>query len=116
MLSPTLMYRKSIILVLAMLCISLTTLGIRLPWTTGISSGKAKPRPRAIVQNQINKCNEIVLKNISIEPALLENIFTHIHIETTQSIPLIRSPKNHTFHVLFANASRASPICGPTKT
>jgi len=110
MLSPTLTCRKSIVLVLAMLCISLTALGIRLPWAPGISSGKVKPRPRAIVQNQIKNCKENVLKSLAVEPALPAPIFIPSHIETANNTPLIYTPGKQTATVLIAKFSRAPPV------
>jgi len=110
MLSQALTCRKSIILVLAILCVSLTTLGVRLPWAPGISSGKVKPRPRAIVQNQIKNCKENVLKSFAVEPALPETIFIPSHIETAKNLPLIYTPIKHASTVLIANSSRAPPV------
>lgn len=58
----TLVSRKTVCLLLAILTISLTSLGVRVPWSSGISSssGKPKPRPRAIIQNQIKTCKQVM--------------------------------------------------------
>lgn len=54
--------RKSICFVLVLLTLGLVSLGVRLPWSSGWSSSpaKPKPRPRAIVQNQINSCKQVI--------------------------------------------------------
>jgi len=54
--------RKSIGFVIALLTLGLVALGVRLPWSSGCSSshGKPKPRPRAIVQNQIKACKQVL--------------------------------------------------------
>jgi hypothetical protein len=65
--------RKIVSLVLVLLTISLVTLGVRIPWSTGISSSTAKPkaRPRAIIENQIKTCKQVI-KEISTPLAVLE--------------------------------------------
>lgn len=67
--------RWSSLLLLLILTICLTFMGIRLPWGTGKSSGKTKPRPRAVIQNQIKSCKQII-KSYSAESALPEFAFT----------------------------------------
>lgn len=65
--------RKTVSLVLVLLTISLITLGFRIPWPTGISSPTTKPkaRPRAIIENQIKTCKQVI-KDISTPLAVLE--------------------------------------------
>jgi short subunit fatty acids transporter len=53
--------RKTVCIALALLTISLASLGVRLPWHVGVSSSaKPKPRPRAIIQNQIKTCKQVM--------------------------------------------------------
>lgn len=65
--------KNAICLILVLLTISLASLGVRLPWATGISSssGKPKPRPRAIIENQIKNCKQII-KSLPASIAVLE--------------------------------------------
>jgi len=66
--------RKTVCISLALLTISLASLGVRLPWHVGLSSSSAKPkpRPRAIIQNQIKTCKQ-VMQDIPAAFAILEN-------------------------------------------
>lgn len=51
----------STLLVLITLC--LVSMGIRVPTVAGISSSaKPKPSPRAVIQNQIKTCKQIIKK------------------------------------------------------
>ncbi len=99
--------RKSTLLLLAILTISLIFMGIRLQWGIGISSGKIKPRPKAVTQNQIKTCKQI-LKSFSADPVLPESILAS---RTDQST--VR-PHFHAIHVdssspLLTKLSRAPP-------
>jgi hypothetical protein len=52
--------------------ISLTSLGMKLPSIAGLSSGKPKPRPRAVLQAQVKKCKEQI-ESQSLDLAPTEN-------------------------------------------
>lgn len=54
------------LLLLIPILLSLTALGMRLPTLTGLTSGKPKPRPRAVIQTQIKKIKE----NIAAHPEI----------------------------------------------
>lgn len=55
------MHRKAVFIALVILTISLTSLGVRVPWGVGISSSSTpKPRPRAVIQNQIKTCKQLM--------------------------------------------------------
>lgn len=55
-------HRTTVCIALAILTISLASLGVKLPWGAGISSssGKPKPRPRAIIETQIKTCKKVI--------------------------------------------------------
>lgn len=65
--------RKTGFLVLVLLTISLASLGMRLPWSSSISSSSGKPklRPKAIIENQIKTCKQVI-KDITPLIAVLE--------------------------------------------
>lgn len=51
--------KKAVCLLLIMpILISLTVLGMRVPTLGGFTSGKLKPRPRAVMQTQIKKIKD----------------------------------------------------------
>lgn len=104
--------RRSSLLLLIILSISLTFLGIRLPWSVGISSGKVKPRPKAVIQNQIKSCKQII-KAFSAEPALPESIFTVTAVQRAANTPLL-TILQHTASPLHNKLSRAPPQIFPT--
>ncbi len=53
--------RRFLTVVLVLLSLGLVSLGIKVPTVRGISSPvKPKPSPRAVVQNQIETCKQLV--------------------------------------------------------
>jgi hypothetical protein len=63
--------RKFQQIILLPIIIGLLTFGIKLPDLTGCSSGnKPKPRPRAIIQNQIKSCKQGMEKLCKFAPEL----------------------------------------------
>src|SRR5690349_19053927 len=82
--------RKATIFFLIVLTVSLTSLGIRLPWHDGISSGsgKPKPRPRAVIQCQ-SKTSKQIFKSFSDSPAIIpERLLTVASSETGRLVPI----------------------------
>lgn len=79
--------RKTVFIALVILTISLASLGVRVPWGVGISSSATpKPRPRAIIQNQIKTCNQVMQDIPSIFAALAEPL--HLPVPVILLLPL----------------------------
>lgn len=75
---------------MVVLAISLTSLGIKLPSAPGISSTfKPKPRPRAIIKNQITTCKQIIKK---IPPAVVVTGFEPVACLPATALPTLPSP------------------------
>lgn len=95
------------LLLLLILTICLTFMGVRLPWGTGKSSGKTKPRPKAVIQNQIKSCKQII-KSFSAESALPEFTVTITPVLNPEEI----FPEPHFIAFtapLLSESSRAPP-------
>lgn len=69
------------LLLLIPILLSLTALGMRLPTLSGLTSGKPKPRPRAVIQTQIKK----IKKNTAAHPELTG-------LPPAMSIPAVTPP------------------------
>ena len=101
--------RKSTIFLLIILTVSLTTLGIRLPGPTGISANSCKPKPRhrAVIQNQIKTCKQII-KSLSDSPELIPERFFLVVSSETDRIPLLCAGQ-HSSKSQLSGSSRAPP-------
>jgi hypothetical protein len=105
------LYRKNtVILVIVTIFISLVTFGMRTPSMAGLYSGKPKPRPRAVLQNQIKTCKENLKKAVALQAdAALSRFITIAYTPFTLILspacnipPYISHGKSHAL-------SRASP-------
>jgi len=96
--------RKTVGLFLVLLTISLVSLGVRIPYSCGISSNSAKPkpRPRAVIENQIATCKQVINDSHSLV-ALLETmpaltmvafLFTHPPLVESISPSAVTLPRN----------------------
>jgi hypothetical protein len=102
--------RRAVIFVLMILTVSLISLGVRLPTLSGVSSnsGKPKPRPRAVIQNQIKTCKQIVT-SFADAVAVLPGTGFKVEIPQTEKLKSL-SHINTCFCIFItANPSRASP-------
>jgi hypothetical protein len=103
--------RKTAVFFLILLTISMASLGIRLPWYTGIlsGSGKPKPRPRAIIQGQ-SKTAKQVFNGISDSPAIVPENVVNIVSSEVLTIVSIFSTDQHLSVSHLDISSRAPPV------
>jgi len=101
--------KTAIVLVLFVVCAGLTSLGIRLPTLSGLSSStKPKPKPRAVLTNQVKTCKAQLAK---IQP--LSADFPRLNIVESESCPLVElfvPPSFSTLHAAYATPPRAPPL------
>jgi hypothetical protein len=97
-----------IVLVLMAITMGLVSLGIKLPSVPGISSSsKPKPRPRAIIVNQIIKTKS-TLKALVLNSAIPTQFYDDVAISyTTTNRPVHLSAYN--FLLTTASCGRAPP-------
>jgi len=107
--------RRAVIFILLLLTVSLTSLGLRLPSLAGVSSnsGKPKPRPRAVIQNQIKTCKQMITSLADAADFLPEKFFT---VEAPQAEGFISLfPVNIIRCTLLSDTpSRAPPSLAPS--
>lgn len=98
--------RKFLAVILVFLSLGLVSLGIKVPHVRGFSSpAKPKPSPRAVVQNQIKTCKQLVA-NPDTVGAVTRTVFVFL-----ASQPLLHEVLPYCGHVEIVHCipSRASP-------
>src|SRR6185369_6477909 len=102
--------RKTTIFFLILLTVSLASLGIRLPWHAGISSssGKPKPRPRAVIQCQ-SKTAKQIFKSFSDSPAIIPERLLAVASSEAPGIVFIPSGDQYFSIPQFHLSPRAPP-------
>jgi hypothetical protein len=107
-------HRGLVVCLLAVLTVTLTSLGVRLPWSAGFTSstGKPKPRPRAIIKNQIKVCKQVI-KELPASAALPVDSFRVHPTRLSSGLVPIQLPVRTTSSICSLSPARASPTSTP---
>jgi hypothetical protein len=103
-------HRCAAFFILLVLTVSLTSLGIRLPSLAGLSSnsGKPKPRPRAVINNQIKTCKQVV-KSLADPVVFLPEKFFTVETPQAEQIPFLFPTPIYSCTFLPDSPSRSPP-------
>jgi hypothetical protein len=99
----------SVSFIIVFLALGFVSLGIRLPTLPGLSSpAKPKPRPRAIVDNQIKTCKNVI-NSIDTSSAVVRH--AHLQMPDMHGTPVFtKTSVLHSFHFIPKRFSRAPPF------